>query len=436
MAIHQFVVGCSLHFSAIFLAQVRRLPSSDIAVNHQQASWIASGPFLMCPVGLVIIGVLADKIGRRKALQVSYIPLVLGWIILAYAENLNAIIAGRIILGFSLGAGTCVYLYLAEVCPAVHRPLFFGLITVAVALGTYTMPAMAVDYDWRTLSLMNVVLSITGVLALFAVPESPMWQWHAGLDQEAKATERWWGMANMLPTCTVVKVSSGSIAWTSKSVWKPALHAMIFFACQQGTGVYVLVSYTVDALRDYRVPSDTITITTWLSVARIAGSALYAFLYTVNRKTLTVISSLGMFVAMSIVMGYTCIVQDIPESPSYGKFILPPAFILYFFFGVLGTIPLPWAMCGELFPMGVKGTMTGLVYSCGFFGMLLAIQIYPMLVSASGIMSVWSFFCVFCLITAAYGAFFMPETKGKSLDEVLRYFEDPQERIERGSNKR
>lgn len=65
--------------------------------------FLASVPLLVSPVGLIVIGILTDKIGRRKALQVAYIPNVLSWLVLANAHTLNAIIIGRIILGTTFG---------------------------------------------------------------------------------------------------------------------------------------------------------------------------------------------------------------------------------------------------------------------------------------------------------------------------------------------
>jgi len=63
----------------------------------------ASVPILICPIGLLVIGVLSDKIGRRKALQIGYIPLIISWLVLAYANTLKVIMIGRIILGSALG---------------------------------------------------------------------------------------------------------------------------------------------------------------------------------------------------------------------------------------------------------------------------------------------------------------------------------------------
>lgn len=65
--------------------------------------FLASVPTLICPVGLLIVGVLADKFGRRISFQLSFIPLILSWLMLACANSYETILIGRIILGFSFG---------------------------------------------------------------------------------------------------------------------------------------------------------------------------------------------------------------------------------------------------------------------------------------------------------------------------------------------
>lgn len=66
--------------------------------------FLASVPILVCPVALPIIGILTDKFGRRKMLQLSYGPLILSWLILSWADSYEAILIGRIILGTVLGS--------------------------------------------------------------------------------------------------------------------------------------------------------------------------------------------------------------------------------------------------------------------------------------------------------------------------------------------
>lgn len=76
--------------------------------------------------------------------------------------------------------------------------------------------------------------------------------------------------------------------------------------------------------------------------------------------------------------------------------------------------------------------MCGIVQVIGYELMFIVIKIYPSLVSTYGIDNVWAVFAAFCVLSALYGAFVMPETKGKSLDEILTSFKPRGKPIENG----
>lgn len=67
--------------------------------------------------------------------------------------------------------------------------------------------------------------------------------------------------------------------------------------------------------------------------------------------------------------------------------------------------------------------MNGIVQMFGYGMMFLVIKIYPSTISKYGIEDVWTVFACFCVISALFGAYIMPETKGKSLNEILISFE-------------
>jgi len=143
--------------------------------------------------------------------------------------------------------------------------------------------------------------------------------------------------------------------FTGPSVWKPALITALFFVCQQGSGFYVLLFYSVDVLHDCRVQWDGITVTAFLSLSRVIGSVVYSMLHHVHRKTLVVLSGSGMALSMAIVITYMHMYKDV-ASPPYGA-VLIVAFVAYVFFALLATLPLPWTICGEVFPMAIKGVV-------------------------------------------------------------------------------
>lgn len=73
--------------------------------------------------------------------------------------------------------------------------------------------------------------------------------------------------------------------------------------------------------------------------------------------------------------------------------------------------------------------MNGVVQFFGYEIMFIVIKLYPTLVSNYGIENVWSVFAGFCLASVIFGAFIMPETKGKSLDDILKSFETRQKSL-------
>lgn len=73
--------------------------------------------------------------------------------------------------------------------------------------------------------------------------------------------------------------------------------------------------------------------------------------------------------------------------------------------------------------------MSGIVQVCGYESMFLVIKVYPTFISTFGVEFVWSVFTIFCFASALYGAFIMPETKGKSLNEILSSFNSREKSI-------
>lgn len=264
------------------------------------------------------------------------------------------------------GSGSsCAYLYLAEVCPTEHRPLFFSVVTIFVGVGMMAECLMAMFFHWQTVSVILFVMSVIGCGSLFLVPETPMWLRKHGRVREAEAAEKWLG-EDRLSAAAAGTVAAAAYAdnpvdvavsnWRALMepiVWKPVLLTVAFFVCQQGSGFYVLLFYSMDVLKDSRVQWDGLTITVLLSAGRVVGSLVFSVLHHVRRKTLTVVSGTGMALSLTVIVGYMRMYRDVTDPPMEIVQIL--AFIAYVFFALLAMLPLPWTLCGEVFPMSVKG---------------------------------------------------------------------------------
>ncbi|XP_050439279.1 facilitated trehalose transporter Tret1-like isoform X2 [Adelges cooleyi] len=461
MGFHSFIVMGSFIYSTILLAQLN-VAESEIPLNTNQASWIASIPNLVCPIGLLITGILTDKIGRRRAIQTTYIPIITSWWMFAFARSYNVILLARIITGYAtdifdvesrknllpakmISRNTSfkiestiamVFVYTAEMSPTSYRPLFLSLIFMLSALTALFETALAVFYTWRTVAMIYGAMSVVVALAMFAVPEPPQWLRSMNRIEEAERAERWLGLEPDT-SADVATSKEQSIAtprldettwavYTSSYVWKPTVHMLTLYLSQQFSGIYVLTAYTSEVLRDSHVRRDFQVGTAYLSVGRVVGSFIFTLLSNVKRKTLAVVSGLGMFISLAAVLGYMCVYDDVLD-PLYSDIPLA-AFFVYTIFSYVAAVPLPWSISGELYPMAVKGKMNAISQSIGYEIMFGVTKLYPIMVSALGLKTVWSIYASVCLLYTLYGATLMPETQGKSLEEITAYFDPKKEK--------
>lgn len=270
----------------------------------------------------------------------------------------------HICIFFSIGAGIATFIYTAEVCPTAQRPLFLALIFVFTGCSMFTVSLLGMYYSWKTIAAIFGLFSFCGGLGLFTIPEPPKWLRSRNRIDEAIQAEKWFGLESVAvknsseDTVAETVRSTKLLAWstyTAPNVWKPTVLTLLFLIIQQWCGIYVFLAYSVDVLRDCGVHKDGITVTMYLSFARICGSLTFFLLSGVKRRTLAIISGLGMFVGLASVLGYLYLIQNFPDLVPYNDNWIIIFFFIYVYFTILGIMPIPWSIIGEVFPMHVKG---------------------------------------------------------------------------------
>ncbi|XP_017771208.1 PREDICTED: facilitated trehalose transporter Tret1-like, partial [Nicrophorus vespilloides] len=92
-------IGISQGYSAILIPQLMR--SQDFEVDTEQSSWLASLGAITNPLGSILSGLLAEWLGRKRSIQLSSLPFLLGWLCIAFAPTIFWLYAGRLITGIA-----------------------------------------------------------------------------------------------------------------------------------------------------------------------------------------------------------------------------------------------------------------------------------------------------------------------------------------------
>lgn len=257
-------------------------------------------------------------------------------------------------------------LYIAEVFPVHLRALHTAWPTLFVGIGMLLECVLSMYFRLQTITGVLTVMSVGGFIMLCWVPESSKWLRSKGRDEEADKADAWFDLGHIDTTCDRfggrnLPGESGNLpgqksCWSlyaQPTVWKPALITMTFFVCQHCSGVYVMMFYKADVIRDFQLPWNDVTVAVFLAAARVLGGIGFGILHHVKRRTMLAVSSALMTASLAFIIAYISVFRNVEHPPYVSTLVV--ALVAFMFFGLTGIVPLPWILCGEVFPITIAG---------------------------------------------------------------------------------
>ncbi|KAK9506335.1 hypothetical protein O3M35_008291 [Rhynocoris fuscipes] len=435
--------GMSLGFSAVTFEQLN--------LNVDEASWYASVTIMAFPIGSILVGPLMDKYGRRPALMLINVISLLGWLLLAVPAtppSVAKLISGRIITGIAGGvASVPAAVYAGECLCAQNLEIRTALVswsTVALSAGICLVFTAGAALDYYAVASIATLISITSlILVAIFIPESPAWLILKGRHGDAEWSQR---EINIVPLPGPLDQPSevedlGQTAppppppapepQTIKELlkpeaYKPLLIMIGFLFFQQFSGVFVIIAYMVDI-----VISSGVMIFNPYTVTVVAGwiillvSVLASIIYPkTGVRAIAALSGIGITASMLFIGSYLSLRHYWLLRPGWSFLEWAPviAILANIAVSTIGFLILPWSMLGEVFPLTVKGLAAGIATCLGFLFGFIALKIYPYIQLGVGSSGVFFFFGSMALIGTIFVVLFLPETRGKSLQEILDGF--------------
>ncbi|KAJ9574687.1 hypothetical protein L9F63_008148, partial [Diploptera punctata] len=183
--------GMPIGYSAVLLPQLQ-VANSTLPTDNELGSWIASVHSAATPVGSFVSGLMMDKWGRRRVLQICVLPLTLGWVMIAVAKSHGVILAGRVMAGLAVGLSAAPgQVFLGEVAEPKMRGLLSSIPYVSYSLGILLVYILGATLHWQTVAWLATILPIMSLLSFILLPESPVWLVRNDRVEEASKALNW-----------------------------------------------------------------------------------------------------------------------------------------------------------------------------------------------------------------------------------------------------
>lgn len=435
-------VGIVVAYSAILIPQLEH--SQEIPVTKEQTGWIASLPVMVVPIGALLTGLCMDKIGRLNTIRVACVPYIIGWILIALADNIWMLYIGRFLTGFTLAMGPSpAIVYITEVA----RPDLRGsLICTGPSMTSFGMLLIYIKgamLYWRTVAWLGIAYCILPILFMFLwAPESPVWLLSKGKKEKALKSFKFLARADEDDGIAERQVASVLKEIVSKRAnvdkedplitrfvqgfkkptgYKPLFILVMLFFFQQYAGIYITIFYAVTFFEEVNSGLDPYVCTIMIGLIRmLVGLVTSVLLKRYGRRILCISSGVGMTVMLTISAYYTRLIAIGELSSSW----IPVAcMLMYMSLSVIGLMSIPWTMTAELFPLEIRGLAQGLVVSLAHVIMFSALKIYRTLPDLlGGSWGVQLLFACMSLGSVLFVYIFLPETHMKKLSDIQNYF--------------
>ncbi|KAK2703226.1 facilitated trehalose transporter Tret1-like isoform X2 [Artemia franciscana] len=400
---------------------------SDITLS--QASWIGSlMPMLALPGGFVG-GSMIEKIGRKATIEFSAVPFATAGLLIALAPRIEMIYLGRMLQGFSIGAlSVAIAIYLAETTHNSVRGTLAMLPAVFGCLGILLCYALGTFIGWRPLSAVSSLLGFVFFIFAHFLPQSPHWLITKGRRDEAYEVltslrrQRFNVHEEIMSieiSTTVDRTSCNYGSLIEPRNVKSLGICILLMLFQQLCGINAVIFYSASIFKDAGSTLDENVSSIIIGVVNLVSSTLAAvFIDRVGRRPLLITSCLIMSLSLLSLGGYFYLKENDPVNMARVGWI--PLLLLMIIVGsfALGLGPVPWLLMSEIFSSDVRASASAVAVAVNWSCVFAVTKVFPTLVAKFGSYLMFWSFAVVCSFGCFIIVLIVPETKGKTLEEI------------------
>ncbi|NXX02726.1 GTR6 protein, partial [Larus smithsonianus] len=432
-----FSFGFALVYPSPVIPALEAHPSPALRLDQYTASWFGSVFTLGAAAGGLSAMLLNDRLGRKLSIMFSALPSVVGYALMAGAQGIGMLLLGRVLTGY---AGGVTSASIPVTCPGKEQ-------------GQDSSPNRAAPaglvLEWRWLAVAGEVPVLAMIVLLCFMPNSPRFLLSQGKDDEALRSLCWLRgrdtdyareyeqikdsvrKQNRRVSCAEIK---------DPFIYKPLLIAVGMRFLQQLSGVTCVLVYLQSIFKKTSVILKPEYDAALVGLVRLFSVVIAAVsMDKAGRKILLFVSA-GVMLISNLTMGlYIHFVPasqngtianktlvsfaNLPAEPTHYITLIPLLATMFFIMGyAMGWGPITWLLMSEILPLKARGVASGLCVVVSWLTAFTLTRFFLLVVEAFGLEVPFLFFTIICAANVLFTGCCVPETKGRSLEQIEAFF--------------
>jgi SP family galactose:H+ symporter-like MFS transporter len=395
-----FFFGMLLSYPISVSSGVLIFLEKDFLMTALTKSLVVSVVIVGAMVGILAGGPVADRFGRKKAILLSALFLIIGSFASALASSYKDLLLFRFITGAGIGiTSMCIPVYLAEMSEPEYRGKMVSIFQVSITIGIFVSYlvnyALISSQSWRMAFGISGLLAVFGFLITLKANESRAW-----LEEKSQTK------LNQNP-------------YLFKSIFKKSLRKVLFLGLtisifQQITGINAVIFYAPEIFMRAGVTDmkGNLFLTLLMGLFNVA-TALFTMtrIDGWGRRKLLLLGIPGMILSLTILGFFS-------HTKAFAIFGL---FFYILSFGIsLG--PVAWVMISEIYPIENRATLVSFTLLLNWIASLAVSFSFLFLIEYMGVGKAFNLFSFISVLALFFVYFKVPETKGKSLKEIEEFW--------------
>ncbi|KAF5289702.1 hypothetical protein FQR65_LT11756 [Abscondita terminalis] len=435
------LIGTILSFSSFLYVSwasptIPLLTSSNspigVQLTGEEVSWMVSSLSLGMMLGSIILSFLIDSIGRKKTMLVAAFLLFAPWFLIVFADSIVMLVIARVVGGTGSGISIgVVYLYVGEIAEKKHRGTLCTMPTIGLVLATILMYSIGPFVSYTILAIVCGFVPFTFIVTSYFMAESPYYLIKINQRENAKESLKYLsGTDNVEKWMSEIEITiqnDGTSKFTFTELIFERNHRKSFLiviglkTLYLFSGLLVINAYIQTIMEQSQTSLSAETSSLIFAAIQIPCVIISSVLVDkFGRRPLLIISSLGCALSLAGEGVYFYLMQRSDVVLSNAYFVPTLCLTLYFIMISFGIANIAFVALGELFTLKAK-KIGGTVFAfyTGFI-IFVSYKTFNPIVESWGMHVAFWIYASVCVLGVFFGLFILPETKGKTFDEIQR----------------